>query len=199
MQEYKDFRPTPHDGHINIDRDLEEGDTRENWLVLPVGQNRDSETLSRANFQSALEILGGEGDKVEVHRFGHWGPGWFEIILIHPDLQKQGEEIEAALENHPVLDDDLFAEMEHEEEYEDWELWACQDYIRELEEVFDLKEATVNLLSHHTDELFSLHCDYRRETGDFDFRYVSSNEEFSRDLLAKFIWGLRPWFRWGNS
>ena len=45
------------------------------WLILPTTRNRDSDLLSESNFTVALRELGGEGDKVEVHRMGHWACG----------------------------------------------------------------------------------------------------------------------------
>lgn len=106
MERYKDFSPTPMDpkGYELMDR--------QDWFVVPVMRTRDSEALAQSNFKTALEILGGEGEDVEVHRFRHWGPGWFEIILVRPDTnaEMEGIGIEGALEDYPVLDDaDLVA------------------------------------------------------------------------------------------
>jgi hypothetical protein len=59
-----------------------------------------------------------------VHRFGHWGPGWFEIVLIDPadtNAVKIAEECEASLADYPVLDDMDFSEEETAEANETWE------------------------------------------------------------------------------
>tara|TARA_Y100000296_G_C5134792_1_gene237585 strand:+ start:694 stop:1212 length:519 start_codon:yes stop_codon:yes gene_type:complete len=97
---------------------------RQSWRVL-VGQNRDSDPLSRSNFTCALESLGGEGDHVEVCRFGHWLVGWIEIILINPEHEptvKIADDIESALADYPVLDEMHWSNLEHEELCE----WAEQ-------------------------------------------------------------------------
>ena len=77
------------------------------WRPCPV--LRDSGVLTESNVACALTALGGESDTVQVHRFGHWGPGWFEIILIDPSDEvrvREAEAIEAALADYPVLDDE---------------------------------------------------------------------------------------------
>lgn len=80
MQTYAEFRPTAFDR-----RGAFLDDDRRAWYVLPVTRTRDSGTFDQSNFETALRILGGESETCEVHRFGHWGPGWFEIILVHPE------------------------------------------------------------------------------------------------------------------
>lgn len=108
MQTYSKFRPTQFDP-----QGLALPDNQE-WLTVPCGRNRDSDALTRSNFRCALEMLGGEGDDVEIHRFGHWANGWFEIILVKPDTSaaKIAFEIEDSLENYPVLDEEDFSEEE---------------------------------------------------------------------------------------
>ena len=102
MERYADWSPTMFDtpGLALPDR--------QDWLVVPVSQNRDSDPADQSNFATALKMLGGESDSVEVHRFGHWGPGWFEIILVKPDTSAADEavKIEARLESYPLLDED---------------------------------------------------------------------------------------------
>ena len=121
METYKNFKPSPFDSHISIR--YEEGGSREEWLVCPCFRNRDSNCLDESNFACALEILEGESETVEVHRFGHWASGWFEIILIDPasPAAKVGEEIEASLEDYVILNEDHFSELEHEEAQRVWE------------------------------------------------------------------------------
>lgn len=118
MKPYKNFQPTGFDS-----KGLGLPD-QQDWLQLEgVTQTRDSGPLERSNFAAAVEMLGGESDTVEVHRFGHWGPGWFEIILIDPsaeDKVKIGKEIESRLVDYPILDDEAFSELENEEIEEAW-------------------------------------------------------------------------------
>jgi hypothetical protein len=84
-------------------------------------------------------MLGGESETVEVHRFGHWGPGWFELILVDPSRASDVEDIESALEHYPVLDDERFAQQESDEEGEAWSFWAQSDFQRALESLFEVE------------------------------------------------------------
>lgn len=83
MKAYKDWSPTGFDspgaflGH------------RRDWLVVEVMRTRDSGIAVARNFERAWSRI--EDASVmdnelscESHRFGHWGPGWFEIILVRP-------------------------------------------------------------------------------------------------------------------
>jgi|15BtaG_2_1085339.scaffolds.fasta_scaffold18212_1 hypothetical protein len=148
MQTYKDFAPTPFDSSGAFLPD------RADWFVAPVSRTRDTGPLTESNFETALDTLGGESDNVEVHRFGHWGPGWFEIVLIHPTAEKSkhvkyadiGDEIERGLENYPVLDESDFSERETE---------AVDDYWTYM----SLAER-VDFLRDNNSSIFAARCDY---------------------------------------
>lgn len=138
MQPYKVFRPTQFDqAGLNLPE-------QQDWLVLGVSRTRDSGPLEQSNFAAALETLGGESETVEVHSFNHWGPGWFEIILIDPrdaERVKRCEELEASLEDYPVLDEEDYSEREMEEANEVWKncyrLKERIEYIRKHRSQFE--------------------------------------------------------------
>lgn len=128
LERYATFRPTAMDP-----AGLALGD-RQQWLVVPVSRTRDSGPLDESNFTSALALLGGESEHVEVHCFGHWGPGWFEIMLVDPDapdalLTKLGE-IVCALAHYSVLDDSDFHEREEEVAEAAWSWMSLRERIR---------------------------------------------------------------------
>ena len=141
MKRYKNWSPTPFDPDGLMD-----GEDRNDWLVVPVIQTRDSRCFELSNFAAALERLGGESETVEVHRFCHWGPGWFEIILVAPgtDAEKKAEEIEAALADYPLLDDEDYYRRQDEEALQTWQ--NCYDatervaYIREHRRDFEFHD-----------------------------------------------------------
>ncbi len=88
-----------------------------------LGQNRDSDALTRSNFVRGLELIGGESDTVQVVRERHWACGWIEWIAIHEsDAQAlaKAEEILTALEAYPVVDEDHFSQLEWDEAAEFW-------------------------------------------------------------------------------
>lgn len=117
METYSKFAPTGFDpAGAFLD------DDRQDWLVVPVSRTRDTGPLEESNFDAALEMLGGESDDVEVHRFGHWGPGWFEIIIVRPgsEAETAAKEIESRLEDYPLLDEDDASERETEAANDVW-------------------------------------------------------------------------------
>lgn len=111
MITYANFRPTTLDSHLGL-----EG--REHWYVVPCARNRDSDTWEMSNFETALTMLGEESETVEIHRFGHWGPGWFEIILVNPEDKERVQcinQIEDKLKEYPYLDEDDVSRREADE------------------------------------------------------------------------------------
>lgn len=91
------------------------------WYCV-VTQTRDSDCLSRSNWRSALALLGGEGNNVVIHRFGHWACGWWEALAVlegTPEYTK-AVMLSERLDGYPVVDDDDFSACEHEEAEEVW-------------------------------------------------------------------------------
>jgi hypothetical protein len=122
MKAYRDFRPTGFDAK---GLGCEE---QQDWLVAPCGTNRDADRLTRSNWAVMLEafeacpVADPDLSDFEVHRFGHWGPGWFELVLVRPGsaVAKLAEEFEGALSDYPVLCDSHFSELETNEAAEQW-------------------------------------------------------------------------------
>ena len=130
MQTYSKFAPTPFD---NAGAYLP---NRQDWLMAPVSITRDSDELSESNFYSALEALGGESNTVEVHRFGHWGPGWFEIIIIAPNSPAAsiGQELENSLADYPILNEEDFSQREYDSINKAWDNLAMSERIDTLQD-----------------------------------------------------------------
>ncbi len=114
IKQYKDWAPLQFDPKgLNLSN-------QQDWLVAPVIWTRDSGALEESNFRVVLKALDGESNMVEVHRFGHWGPGWFEIILCHPSLREALEYWQIALENYPIADEMDFNKLKHERAQDAW-------------------------------------------------------------------------------
>ena len=94
---------------------------RQDWIVVPVLRHRDSSPMEASNFATALKELRGESLMVEIHRFGHWAHGWYEIILVHPELEKEVDDIERRLSVYPILDEDDCGAREMDAAYQAWE------------------------------------------------------------------------------
>lgn len=84
MKSFKDWAPT---GFDTRGLGLPE---KQEWFVCEFGQNRDSDLVTIQKFSALVRRL----DKIdpdrndhEVHRFGHWACGWFEIVIVRPDSE----------------------------------------------------------------------------------------------------------------
>ena len=98
------------------------------------GQSRDSDALERSNYRTIFAALERESAKhaepedgeawVYDFRAGHWAVGWVEQLMIRQDAPESiisaAEEIEGALSNYPVFDEEDFCELEEEEAHQYW-------------------------------------------------------------------------------
>jgi hypothetical protein len=136
MLTYHEFSPTSLDAKGLGLPDLQD------WLVAPVSRTRDSGVLAKSNWDVVLKDLEEHdtGEDLEVHRFGHWGPGWFEIILIRPESKcaQVAEEWEGVLANYPVACDEDFSQKEQEEANLIWrDCYNNQERIKFIRENID--------------------------------------------------------------
>lgn len=99
----------------------------DNLYVAPAMTHRDADILQRSNWIAQLKILeplcGLVWDDEGVNGSNNWAVGWTECFLIHPNNEvalRAAEELADALEGYPVLDDNAFSELEHEEANEYW-------------------------------------------------------------------------------
>lgn len=188
LQQYRNFAPTCFDHHIEVGG-------LEDWLVGPT-QTRDSGPLDRSNFQTALEMLGGEGENVQVHRFGHWGPGWFEIILVAPDTTEAQtlESIRDSLEDHPVLSDWHYSKLETQECDEYWESYQWREAIKQIRNDFGFHEdgAVHHCLENHTTALLDLLSpDIHHDSNQCYYDIHRAVDGLERSELARFLWRVR--------
>lgn len=130
-----------------------------------VGQSRDSDALERSNFACMLKALGGESETVIVVRESHWLVGWVEWIAIHQDDEKAcaiADEIKAALEDYPVINDDHWTELEYADAQE---VWA--NCYSPSERIAFMREHTID---HHFESFGELRSSIR---GEFFAGYAS--------------------------
>jgi hypothetical protein len=96
-----------------------------NWegYYVSLSQHRDSDAVTRSNFQAAWERLKAiRGvtvlQQLCIVRENHWAIGWVEWIAIHESLTahvEEGHRISAKLEDYPVLDEEALSALEFEE------------------------------------------------------------------------------------
>ena len=134
LQRYKDFSPTGFDAKgLNADTyDIGQ------WYVAPVTRNRDSSDLAESNFASALKMLGNESETVQVHRFGHWACGWFEIILINPwsvQAVTAAQDIAGKLADYPVLNEEDYSQRQWDTVTTYWANCSVKERVEYLQRV----------------------------------------------------------------
>jgi hypothetical protein len=123
---YREFQPTGFDAcGLSLP-------DRQDWLVAPCSRTRDSGCLDESNWrvqQRELDRLDEEGTEHEVHRFGHWGPGWFELILVRPDTAcaEWAQRAEESLSDYLVLDESDFSDLEYETARRVWRSMRYRD------------------------------------------------------------------------
>ena len=123
---YKDYQPTSWDSKANFIGNTVEID---NFYVAPEILPRDAKVYQESNFQAILDLLGGESDYVQVHRFGHWACGHYELILVHPLLLPALEEIEGRLNNYPLLNEDDYLDRLNEAANQLWGKMSLRERI----------------------------------------------------------------------
>lgn len=119
------------------------GPTEFGQLHTLLTRSRDSDTLTESNWVCALELLGGESESVQIHRFGHWACGWWEVLAVAKGSPQFAiaEDIEKQIEAYPVLNEDRYFEAEQMEADRVWS--ECYDqkeraeYIRDNPHQFD--------------------------------------------------------------
>lgn len=140
---------------------------RQGWRVV-ITRTRDSGCVARSNFEAMSALLSDispEGKGWEVHRMGHWGPGWVEVLLVNPNQKNLCEEVGhalARLEDHPVLDGDVLAELETEVISENWR-WYRERFRADLAAYLQLQPSTSEWLSEKGVDLWPL---YERHADD---------------------------------
>lgn len=91
------------------------------WFVA-YSRVRDSGLLDQSNYDAVLKRLGGESDTVVVIQFSHWAWGWVDVILVHENdkdrLVEANEILRYLAEDYPILDEDHYEELLHEETLE---------------------------------------------------------------------------------
>ena len=84
-----------------------------------LSQNRDSDTLTRSNFECALEQLGGRNNRALVIPYEkHFACGWIETILINKTNTEAlaiAQQILDKLDNYPVLNEEHYFELDYAE------------------------------------------------------------------------------------
>jgi len=109
---------------------------------------RDSDVLSESNAHAISEALEPytDGDDPDVYseHHNHWACGWIDGFSIRvyrngkiTDAFRAYCELQARLEDYPILDEDDYYAREAEAIDESWSNWAGSDFTKALEEKFE--------------------------------------------------------------
>lgn len=175
LRTYGQYRPTACDtAGLGLD-------DRQAWLVAPCGLNRDSGVRDESNWHAQLKALGGESETCEVHRFGHWACGWFEIAIVDPSRADEIESIVNALASYPILDDNDCSQRESDAADAAWDQWEIKEQALHVATVFDLHPATFEWLREHGGSmLFQLMNDYASWSHELHSDGVCFNRAWAR-------------------
>lgn len=149
------------------------GDIEEGWTLGPCIRSRDSELITLSNADAIVKAMEGLPDW-EVRRCSHWGFGWVEHLSFkvlnedgtETEVMKRMQEIQAALEHYPVLDDEDHSRREYEaacdnignigscfvltDAADDWKAkvftWLWANDQRELDEQYPSERSVRNAL-----------------------------------------------------
>lgn len=120
LQTFIEFQPTEYD-RKGKGADFDNRD----WLVSSIQLNRDSGLIEKSNFETYIKGLTDiepEGDHWQIHRFGHWACGWFEIVILNPVdslVLDQALQDHLSLTDYPILNEDHLSNMELDS-YHEW-------------------------------------------------------------------------------
>ena len=90
------------------------------WEWAPCGESRDSDALTRANFDALcdrFDTVDPYGNDWEIVRFGHFAVGWVEQIFVRPasKVSAMCPEIREFMGGYPCLDEDLWSQYESDD------------------------------------------------------------------------------------
>lgn len=164
---------------------------RGEWLIVCT-VHRESDTLARSNWQSIIDKLGGEqADKLEIERASHCFVGWIDYLIVNPDcvdIVNKAETILDKLDSHPVVDEEHWSELEHEEYYDSFKRDARSEFRRELRDC-EVSERFIDLIDDSEPDSLIEWFESQIPSGDYMQdgypRFSLAFERTTRDELAK--------------
>jgi hypothetical protein len=151
------------------------------WALVYT-HNRDSGTVDRANAEEINKAMAPfeESGDVVFERHSHWACGHVDGFALRvytatgeiTDAFRAYCDLQARLDDYPVLDDETLSRIENDEIEGDWDNWIRADFERQLEKAFDTEWLGDAEQLH---EIFRAACDARSE-----FPYHTGNEVIVR-------------------
>lgn len=154
LTKFKDWEPTSLDSKKDNYIDWGGSEDLGEWFVGPI-KTRDASILEESNFYTALDILGGEGEDVQIHGFGHWAIGHYDLILVKPNTAEATilEDMAKVLEQYPILDDYDLNERQQSRAIEDILIQLPGDLITDKKGL-EVAAEVFTWIYHNDDEGF---------------------------------------------
>lgn len=162
---------------------------RQDWIVAPISRTRDTaDALTIANWKAQLTLLGGESETVELHRFGHWACGWFEIVLVHPSRSDDIDDLVGGLNADGVLDEKLLWEVEDAQESEAWNSWGKDEFWKRLLVALpaEVRDRLDSLKPEHQSAAIDKAFDFCMQSSDWWIEHHNDGPHFNFDLVNRF-------------
>lgn len=107
---------------------------RPEWLIA-YRITRDAAILDLANWE-AMQTRLGDAPEWTIERSGHWLVGWIDSLVVKPDsdAHRLAEAMLEELADYPVLDDELFSDMETDATEKLWERMSLRERVDALKE-----------------------------------------------------------------
>ena len=133
---------------------------RGHWEIVYT-VTRDADILDRANWDAVLRTLMqtqyNAGDGWAIESSGHWAVGHIERIVVDPagEYQDLPEKIRADLEEYPVLDEELYSDMETVATWDLWDAMPMRERVELLKDqgysIFTARCSAGNLYDYNPD------------------------------------------------
>ena len=169
---------------------FEQPDNPKEWAIVYTS-NRDSGSLGRANAIVIAKAMDPylETDDALAQRHNHWAVGHVDGYAIRvfrdgavTDAFCKWMELQERLDDYPVLDEDVWSEVQQEEINDSWKAWVKHDFTRCLEERFGREvrdDADMEELFHQqepewNEDSSGMYCDIKRVIEKIELKDVES-------------------------
>ena len=137
LPKLKDWAPTGFDSRANYMGTLD----YDEYHVVYCKTRDHGAVLTQSNWDLLCEKLHAESDNgCEVLRFGHWGCGHYDLLIVSPDspVLQLAQEIADSLESYPILCERHYSDMMCEAQTEAFRSIES-DFMVELERKFQFE------------------------------------------------------------
>jgi hypothetical protein len=123
------------------------------------GSDYSGSTYHRSNYDVFLEEFGDVDGVYSIYG----GYGTFAIAIRADLMNEEIYEAVSKLKDYLILDEDALSHYESELEQEAWDNWARHDFVRGIEQEFEIEDLEERMTDDQIEELFYELCDRSNE------------------------------------